>query len=167
VVRLSQLLISVRGWVNPRIIVQLEELCQWKFPVTFSRIETATYRLVVRCPNQLRQRALPQGWLASSNIRNNFMPNHVSNQFILIAANAHFISNSNVSYGILNRRAAHQSSAVKYILPRLSICTFIILLSFYSRWLIERNNWTSIRLKFEKYLQSTYFWLRPVTNVKL
>jgi hypothetical protein len=100
-------------------------------------------------------------------LRNNFTPNYVLNQFILIAAHARFISKSNVNYGILNRRAAHQSSAVKYISPRLSICTFIILFAFYSWWPIERNNWTAIRLKFEKYLQSTYFWLRPVTKVKL
>ena len=44
-------LISARGWVDPRAIVY-----QWKIPITPLGIKPATFRLVTQCLNQLRPR---------------------------------------------------------------------------------------------------------------
>jgi hypothetical protein len=54
--KLYLILVSVRGRVDLRAIVQLEGLCHWKIPVTLSGIELAICRLLAQYPNQLRHR---------------------------------------------------------------------------------------------------------------
>jgi hypothetical protein len=49
-------LISIRGWVHPRVIVRLEGLSQLKNPTTSWGIKPAAFWIAAQCLNQLSRR---------------------------------------------------------------------------------------------------------------